>query len=541
MKKFISLSLVLVMILSLTAVSLVGCSKESTGTPTTTAAPAATAAPGAAATEPPETFAFDTGDPDTLDVVQNFDPLVFQPGNNDEQGYNRIVRQIYETLFMMTPEGEITPWLATDYEWETPTRLVINLRDDVKFSDGSDFTAEDVAWTVNYAKEISLPNSHYNFVDNVEAVDTYTAAFNLKQPCATMIAHLCNDMCVIGSKAAFENGNGDYLGASAIGTGPYKLVSYAPGDIVKFTANENYWREGEPKVKNMDMRVVKSTDSCSTEAKTMSHDIVYGCNTRDFADIDAMDGMSVVTHLCANTTYLLINTAKAPMDNVKVREALARAIDVTNTVKLAYGDFGSPATAMVCPNILGRNEETYQKYYGAGSDADAAKALLAEAGYADGVDMEITVENTDTQRSDMAEAMQAQVLAAGINLKVNKMESAAMREYLSQGQHQMCIYGFTSLTMEADGFLAQIQPGSSALARIGYDNQAFFDRFNEGFATTDKAARGLVWEDCLEMLMQDYTMVPLWHKALGAAVRDNVQGFYFATDYEEIYYQFFAK
>ena len=229
------------------------------------------------------------------------------------------------------------------------------------------------------------------------------------------------------------------------------------------------------------------------------------------------------------------------MDNVKVREAFARAVDIPNTVKLVYGTFGSAASAMICPAILGANPETYQKYYGAGHDTEAAKALLAEAGYADGVDIEITVESTDTQRCDIAEALQAQVLDAGINLVVNKMESAPMREYLGRGDQQVSLYGFTALTMEADGFLAQLQPGSAALSRIGYTNQAFFDKYLEGAATEDKAARGLIWEECLEMLMQDYTMIPVWHKSLGAAVRDNVQGFAWASDYEQVYYQFISK
>lgn len=536
MKKFISLSLALTMLLSLITFGLAGCG-GSTGTSGGTEA---TAPAGGGETQQ-SGFSFDTGDPDTLKVIQNFDPEVFQPGNNDEQGYNRIVRQIYETLFMMTPEGEVTPWLATGYTWETPTRMVITLRDDVKFSDGSDFTAGDVAWTINYAKEIALPNSHYNVITGAEVIDTYTVALNLKEPCMTLAAHLCNSQCTIGSKKAFEEGKGDWMSASVIGTGPYKLVKYTPGDMVQLTANEHYWRQGEPKVKNIDMRIVKSNESAATEAKTLNYDIVIGANTREFAAIDAIDGVHMDEHMCANTTYLLLNTAKAPMDNIKVREAFARAVNVAATVKLTYGDFGQPASALVAPNILGRNEATYQKYYGAGHDVETAKKLLAEAGFPNGVDLEITVESTDTQRCDMAEAIQAQVAAAGINLKVNKMESAPMREYLGRGNHQICIYGFTSLTMEADGFLAQLQPGSAALARIGYDNQNFFKKYSEGAATEDITARGKIWEECCEMLMQDYTMIPVWHKALGAAVRDNVEGFYWATDYEQVYYQFISK
>ena len=480
-------------------------------------------------------------DPNTLYVIENFDPQTFQPGNNDEQGYNRITRQIYETLFMMTPEGEVTPWLATGYKWETPTRLIVTLRNDVKFSDGSPFTAEDVAWTINYAKEKAYPVSQYNVITNVEVIDPYTVAINLKDPCTTLPAHLCCDMCVIGSKKAFESGKGDYLGASVIGTGPYKLVKYTPGDMITFTANENYWRKGEPKVKNMQIRIVKSSESQATEAKTKKNDIVTYVNSRQFPEIAGIKGLSVATHQSASTTYLLMNTASPALSNPKVREAFARAVNIKATIKLCYGDFGQPASALISPGILGRNEETYKKYYGADQDLNAAKALLAEAGYPNGIDLEITVDSTDAQRCDIAEALQAQVIPAGIRLKVNKMESAPMREYMAKGNQQICIYGFTCRTMEADGFLSQLQPGASALARIGYKNEAFFKKYSEGAATQDRAARGKIWEECCEMLMKDYTMIPVWHKALGAVVKDNVKGFYWATDYEQIYYQFVTK
>ena len=141
----------------------------------------------------------------------------------------------------------------------------------------------------------------------------------------------------------------------------------------------------------------------------------------------------------------------------------------------------------------------------------------------------------------MAEAMQAQVAEAGITLNVNKMEDAPLREYLAGGKHQICLYGFTALTMEAEGVLSQLQPGSVALSRIGYDRQEFFDAYKAGCAIADDEERYEVWKRCCEMLMEDYTMIPLWHKALGAAVKDTVDGFWQAHDFEQLYCQFWSK
>ena len=104
----------------------------------------------------------------------------------------------------------------------------------------------------------------------------------------------------------------------------------------------------------------------------------------------------------------------------------------------------------------------------------------------------------------------------------------------------MCIYGFTATDMEADGFLNQLQPGSDALNRVGYDNQEFFDLYQEGCSTEDREARGQIWEQCLEMLMQDYVAIPLNHQQMFVAVNDRIEGFWIPQDYEELFYEDFS-
>ena len=486
-----------------------------------------------------ETSTEASSDDGVLKVIQPLDPGTFEPGNNDEQSYERIMLQIYDTLTRFDKDGNLQPWLADSWEWDDPTHLRVHLKEGIKFSDGSDFTAEDVIWTITRSIENNLPNAHFNMIDPAECsvVDDTTCIIGTKYACATLPNHLANGQCVIGSKKAYEESNGDYLGGAVVGTGAYKLDEYVQGDIIKLSANENYWQEGKPAFKNLEMRVVASGDARATEAKTGSYDLVLAPNSREYDNIDTTPGMHMELGNTAKTVYLLLNTKKAPMDNVKVREAFARAIDVNATVTLAYGKVGHPAEAFITPGILGSNSETYKKYFGEGHDTEAAKKLLEEAGYADGLTLEMTVESADEQRCDMAEAIQAQVADAGITLNINKMEYAPLREYISAGNHQMCIYGFTASTMEADGFLNQLQPGSDALNRVGYENQEFFDLYQQGCGTEDREERGKIWEDCLEMLMKDYVCIPLNHQQQYVAVNDRLDGVWLPQDYEELFYE----
>ena len=529
-------------VLALTmAASLAACGGSSTAPATQAAAPAETqaaAAGEAAAPADSSSLPEPAMGPETLTFIQNLDPGTWQPGTDDEQGHARTNALIYDSLFRYSKDKVLEGALCESWEWDDDSHLRMHLRQGVKFSDGTDFTADDVVWTISYALETNLPNSHFFIInpDDIVKEDDYTVILGTKYPCATLPNHLASSECGIASKKAFEEHGGDYLDpACAVGTGPYKLVSYAQGDNAVLTANEYSWREGTPVIKDLVIRFMSSYESIATEAKTRTYDVVVDANTREFDQIDAMDGVHVVYGQTAKTEYLLLNCKKPPMDDPKVREAFARAIDVNACVKLAYGSSGNPAQAFIVPGIPGFNVETYQKYYGAGHDVEAAKALLAEAGYPNGLDLEISVISANTQHCDMAEAMQAQVAEAGINLTINKMESAPLREYIDGGNHHMCINAFTAQTMEADGFLAQVQPGTATLNRVGYERQEFFDTYEKGCGTLDADERAKVWEECCEMLMEDYVMVPLNHKMLGAIVRDDIEGFWWAPDYEEIY------
>ena len=478
-------------------------------------------------------------DEDVLKVVQPMDPGTFEPGNNDEQSYERIMLQIYDTLIRFDADGKLQPWLAESWEWDDDTHLRVKLKDGIKFSDGSDFTAEDVIWTITHSIENGLPNAHFNMIDPSECsvIDETTCIIGTKYACATLPNHLANGQCVIGSKKAYEESGGNYLGGAVIGTGPYKFDEYIRGNSIRLSANENYCQEGKPYFKNLEIRVIASGDEKAAEAKTGNYDIVFGVNAREFDKIDTTPGMHMELGSTAKTVYLLINTKKAPMDDVKVREAFARAIDANAAVTLAYGVVGKPAEAFITPGLLGANADTYKKYFGDGYDTKAAKELLAEAGYPDGLSLEITVEADDEQRCDMAEAIKAQVADAGIELSINRLVYEPMREYITAGRHQMCIYGFTASTMEAVGFLNQLQPGSDALLRIGYDNQEFFDLFQKGCGTVDQEERGKVWEECLEMLMKDYVCIPLNHQQQYVAVNDRLDGVWLPRDYEEMFFE----
>lgn len=520
-KRLLALALCTLMVLSI----FVGCAKQ----PASNGETAATTEESTGSTK------------DHLIVVDSADVSNLEPNESDEQTHYQYTRQIYETLFVYDENYEIQPWLCESYEYEDDCTIIMHIRKGVKFHNGDELKASDVMFTFKRIVDENLGGGRVDIanidIDKCEVLDDYTFKFVTTVPSASQIALLEGPASGILSERAYNEANGDFLNGACCGTGPFKFVSYAAGDCVEMEAFEDYWREGEPKVKKLTIRAITDSSARAIEAETHGADIVYDINATDIDMVNSADGVTVVSELGTNTSYLLFNTAMAPMDNPLVREAIWYAVDAEAAVKLAYGDFGAFATGWVCPGILGYDEASYQSHKPT-RDVEKAKQLLAEAGYPDGLEIEIACQGSNQQRLDMSEAFQAQLAEAGITCSLNVMESATWVEYILSGKHQMTIYGFSCADFEADRALNQLMPFHSNYELCSYDNAEFQKTVDEATATLDKDAREALYIKAADMLMADYVTLPLWHKALNAAVVDGVEGFNITRSYEHHYLQY---
>lgn len=475
-----------------------------------------------------------------LTVIISSDPANMDPADSDEQTHFQVTRQIYETLFIYDEDYNLKNWLCESYEYEDDCTLILHIRKGVKFHNGDELKASDVLFSFKRIVEgnfgggmVQIPNID---IDKCEVLDDYTLKYVTKVPSATQLNLFEGPSAAILSERAYNEAKGDFSNGAAVGTGPYKFVSYTAGDKTELEAFSDYWREGEPKCEKLTIRVVSDSSSRATEALSHTSDLVYDINATDLKAINDASGVSIMTELGTNTSYLLFNTAMAPMDNELVRQAIWYALDVNSIVTLAYGDFGAVASGWVCPGILGYDAAAVTKYVPQ-QNIEKAKQLLAEAGYADGLDVEIAVQASNQQRVDMAVAIQAQLKEIGINVTLNSMESGTWTEYITSGKHMMTIYGFSCADFEADRALNQLMPNHTNFDLCSYDNADFQAAISEAAGTIDKEARGALYVKAENMLLEDCVTLPLWHKALPVAVQDGVTGFSITRSYENHYLQ----
>ena len=547
MRRALALSLSAVMALSMAA-----CSKNEPQ-------PQATEGSGAAASQAPaetEAEKIDTGyasesgmivsteptgivsSKDSMTVGVPADPGSLDPHDSVTQNKHQSTRQIYETLVVYDDKGELIPWLAES--WEYPDECTINfkIREGVKFHNGDELKASDVVFTLKrLVDDNTVAAMQVNKVDfsKTKVTGDYTFTLVTFEPYAIQVAMLENPLCGIISERSYNESGGDFLKAP-IGTGPYEVVKYTAGDSLVLKGFDDYWIEGQPYVKNVTLRYITDSSSRVIEAESGGADIVYEITATNVDRVRANEAINLVSAMGANTSYLYMNQAQKPFEDERVRQAVWLAVDIKQAVDVAYGSFGELGTGIISPGIDGRHPDM-SKYFPE-RDLEKAKALLAEAGYPDGFETSISCNSSDQQRKDFCEVVQAQLSEVGIKVSIDVMDSTTWSSSLAAGEGFMTIYGLTASTGEAGRVLFRWLPDTSEWPLTSWENQEYYDLINKALATTDHDARNELYYRCQEMLMENYVVLPVWHKELNAACQLDVRGFRITPSYEQHYLQF---
>ncbi len=534
MKKTIAITMAIAML----AFSLAGCSSGGGSTQATTAAPAAetTAASGGSEAAPSGEI---VSAKDSMTVVVKDDIGTFDPHDNNNFAPSQIRRQIWETLFVRDEAGVLQPWLCESYEYEDDETIIMHIRQGVKFHNGDELKASDVLFSFKRAQQDNTTGAlqvNRMVFDKCEVLDDYTLKVVTDGPYAMQLPMLENPLIVIISEKAYNESGGDFSKAP-IGTGPYKFVSYAAGDNIVLEANEDYWIPGQPYVKNLTFRIITDASSRAIEAESGGADIVYDISANDVERVKANPNVNLLAAAGYNTSYMLFNQNHAPLDDIRVREAITLGMNVPQAIDIAYGTFGQVASGVVSPGVEGRKEDLVMPT----QDIEKAKALLAEAGYANGLTLEIICENSNQQRMDFCEAAQAQLKEIGIELVPHFLDSNDWLQKTVNGGTDISVYGTTASTGEAGRILMRFADGTSEFGAVnwkGAEADAYAEKINKALATIDADERNKLYDECQQMIMDNYVALPIWHKEINAALQKDVKGFYLMPTYECHYLQY---
>lgn len=400
-------------------------------------------------------------------------------------------RAVWDGLIYRDPvTNEYKGNLATSWEWIDDTTLELKLREGVKFHNGEDFNADDVVFTVNFvAKEENgvKTQRNVNWMKSAEKVDDYTVRILLKDKFPAAIEFLSGPVSMYPNEYYAEVGPSG-MGLKPVGTGPYKVTEVVPGQHFVLEKYENYHDspKGQPSIGKIDIRTVPDVNTQLAELFSGTLDLIWQVPADQAEKMAAMDGFTVANESTMRVGYLSMDAAGRssmepnPFKDAKVRQAVNHAIDrkalVDNLLKGKSVVVNTPCF----PSQFGCVTDAAVAYE---YDPEKAKALLAEAGYADG----FTTEFYAYRDREYAEAIASYLNAVGIRTDFKMLQYSALRDLNMKGEVPLAFLTWGSYSInDASAMVSQFfKHGSLDDAR---DDQAKAD-LDIADSSTDPAIR----------------------------------------------------
>ena len=457
----------------------------------------------------------DSGSTGTKDLVvalqadaTSLDPHIGSNGNS-----NQVLNEMYESLLTFDENTNVIPSLAKEWSVSEDGRTyTFILNEGIKFHDGEPFNAEAVKAVYDRGlahPELTLTRTTKNWVD-VTVDSEYQVSITLDEPNNTFINKITQLRMVSPKAMAMENAS-DYLAKNSAGTGAYVLSERVDGGYTKLVRNENYWREG-PTVDSLTFIVVPEDASRIAMLQTGEADVITPVPVTDVGLIENDPSIIVDVQPATTYRYVTLNTewalpdGRKPFADQRVRQALNYAFDSEAYAKVVFNGYAKVPTSIFSDSIFYYAEQTPYSL-----DLEKAKSLMKEAGFEDGFDVDIIVDNTTVEQKG-ATFVKQQLSQIGVNVNLLPNESTANAELTSAPLEsttvQMWYVNWSSGSYEADGSMRSILHGEkvppSGYNTAFWNNAEFNQLLDDALKMSDQneiaqayaRAQAIAWEEC---------------------------------------------
>ena len=396
------------------------------------------------------------------------------------------------------------------------TEFTFTLRAGVTFHDGTPLTADDVVATYQAILNPDIPaaaTSVLNMIDTVEALDELTVRFTLSSPFADLPFSTSHANACILSRSALDDLTG--LETRVNGTGPFKLETYDSARIVRMVKNDNYFVRGRPYLDAVEMLLFPDLAAETANFLSGTTDVMLTVQQADFERIAGSPGIGGQRVNSGRYVCVVMRQDAEPWNDVRVRKALAKAVDRQLLVDILLEGLGRPAyDSIVAPELQYATDKPEIAY-----DPEGARALLAEAGYPDGISVTMVASDRPAIRSQTAIVMQQTAAAAGFNLDIQTMPHDT---YLANVWRKGPFYiGYWGMQPTIDATYNLLLTSEAAYQDSEWKNEEFDALIQAGRSTTDEAERARIYAEAqtLELAETPY-IVPFYEDVL-TANRDN--------------------
>jgi peptide/nickel transport system substrate-binding protein len=450
-------------------------------------------------------------DPNTLVMIIESSPTNLDPRVGIDGYSERIDALIFDDLLDRDEHLNVKPALAERWEIPDPLTYIFHIRRGVRFHDGRALTSRDVKWTFDsllQGKIRTTKSAAYRYVDRVEAPDDYTIVFRMKEPFSTLLWNLSD-----GAMGIVPYGTLTEMTTHPIGSGPFRFVSAEQDKEIIVERNEDYWGD-KPHLPRVRFVVVPDTTTRALELRKGSADVVSNALTSD--QILALEKEPTLVVQRASGTelgYLAFNLRDPILRDVRVRQALAYAIDRRPMIQYLWRDFAQPAASILPPQSWAYDANVPKYPY----EPDKANRILDAAGYSkvNDVRFHITMKTSTTEETTrlMVAVLQQQLRDVGIALDIRTFEFATFFADVTSGAYQMYSLRWIGGNEDPDifeyAFDSDKFPPHGA-NRSFYTNPKLDALIKQGRSETDPNRRKALYAGIQTILATDLPYINLW-------------------------------
>jgi peptide/nickel transport system substrate-binding protein len=457
-----------------------------------------------------------------LTAPQNLDPAT---GSNDpETLFNR---SIYDYLIEIKPDRTIAPNLATEWNIsDDGLTYTFTLQSGVTFHDGSAFTSKDVVFTFNRLKDVKSPALGTLGDFEVSAKDDSTVVFTLKAPNADFLYGVGSRFALIlkdGTKDPNQVAQGDKPYANFNGTGPFVLTDYKEGEKATLTKNAKYWKSDEPKLDGVEFVYISDPATQVNALRGGQVDFIFKISPDQIANLENDSTVTLIQKATNQHPVVRLRTDEGPGKDPRVRQAFKLATDRDQLNELVLNGQG----------VVGNNDPigpSFTSFYAKDIqnpkyDPDAAKALLKEAGYADGLTMEFYFPNV-LGYNELATVLQQQWKEAGITVNLNGSEEGVYYADDNPNNWLKADLGITGWgdRPTAQSYLVEAYQTGAIYNETHWSDSELDDLIKQAGVTSDTAKRAEIYHKISEIFNERGPIIIPWFANIFGATSAKVSG-----------------
>ncbi|MGL5427958.1 MAG: ABC transporter substrate-binding protein [Cetobacterium sp.] len=446
-----------------------------------------------------------------IKVALGYSGRSYDPHRHTDSSTLAITKQIYNNLFILNKEGRIEGELVESFQIEKNI-LKLKLKEKIYFQDGEELTAVIVKQSLERNKTIPVTKVLIDPIERIEVIDKY----NLEIKSLTNINIVLHNFTHSSLAIVKKDKNG-----KLVGTGAFKLLDWGTGVKVILEKNENYFKE-IPKVSRIEFVTIPEATNRFIALETNEVQIAYDIASIDVKSLEKSKDLTVINELSYGTDFLSINTEKAPLNDINLREAISYALDKESINEVIFESTSKVANSIITPTTFGYSVKENKIY-----NLEKAKEIMKK--YSLPIKIELWIYE-DTSKYQMAQIIQANLKEIGIDVEIKTLELSSFLQLSAMGQHNALIGLWYTSTGDADyGYYPLLH--SSSKGGVGnrsfYDNKEIDRLLEEARKEQNQEKRKEIYNKVQNIISKENPIIPIVYKTYTIGLNKKIKGFKF--------------